>query len=85
MRHTTLTLFAVLAATGLLGTISVYLVQPAHGQATCATGGAGSGGSASASLTSAATGDTICAGGAGVTEGACAATSLFGTIACVGK
>jgi hypothetical protein len=77
---------AALVAAGLLGTISGYLVQPAHAQGgTCATGGVGSGGSSSTAFGNAATGDTGCGSGAGVTLGACAANSFNEVLACVGQ
>jgi hypothetical protein len=77
---------SALVAAGLLGTISGYLVQPAHAQGgTCATGGVGSGGSASTAFGNAATGDTGCGSGAGVTSGTCAASSFNEILACIGQ
>jgi hypothetical protein len=77
---------ATLVTAGLLGTISAYLVQPAHAQGgTCATAGVGSGGSSSTSFGNAATGDTGCGSGAGATLGACAANSFNEVLACIGQ
>jgi len=84
MNKTTFAIVAILA-TGLLGTVSAYLVQPAQAQgATCASAGVGSGGSASGSLGAAATGDTGCGSGAGVTAGICALDAFAETLACAG-
>jgi hypothetical protein len=79
-----LTIVAIVA--GLLGTISGYFVQPAHAQgATCATGGVGSGGSASTAIGSAATGDVGCGSGAGVTSGECLSVSFQEIVDCLGQ
>ncbi|HKF27349.1 MAG TPA: hypothetical protein VKB06_03005 [Nitrososphaera sp.] len=84
MNKTTFAIVAILA-TGLLGTVSAYLVQPAQAQgATCASAGVGSGGSASGSTTSAATGDAGCGSGAGATAGICAVDALAETTLCAG-
>ena len=86
MNRTTTTLLVAVVAAGLLGIISVNLAQPAHAQgATCGTAGVGSGGSASTGISSAATGDTGCGSGAGVTLGFCQANAFFETLACQGQ
>ena len=73
-----------LVAAAIVGTIGVQLApQPVHAQSGgCASAGAGSGGAASGA-TNSASGQT-CGAGAGVTAGACAASSFEEATACLG-